>query len=92
MSSIFKLQSLDYNLLSVSQIIATLFCIVIFWLEFCVIKDIQIRQTISCGIKQGKLYYLDLQSNDSNKLQQALMADESRGRRKSPKFGCGIDV
>ncbi|RVW13510.1 hypothetical protein CK203_095274 [Vitis vinifera] len=54
--------------------------------------DIQTRQTIGCGIKRGKLYYLDLQSKDSNKLQQALMADGSEGRRKSLKFGCGIDV
>ncbi|RVW98726.1 Retrovirus-related Pol polyprotein from transposon TNT 1-94 [Vitis vinifera] len=44
--------------------------------------DIQTRQTIGCGIKQGKLYYLDLQSKDSNKLQQALMADESEGEKK----------
>ncbi|RVW11902.1 hypothetical protein CK203_112054 [Vitis vinifera] len=38
-----------------------------------------------CGIKRGKLYYLDLQSKDSNKLQQALMADGSEGEKK--KFG-----
>ncbi|RVW75605.1 Retrovirus-related Pol polyprotein from transposon RE1 [Vitis vinifera] len=57
-------------------------CIVIFWPEFCVIKDIQTRQTIGCGIKWGKLYYLDLQSKDSNKLQQALMADGSEGEKK----------
>ncbi|RVW89075.1 Retrovirus-related Pol polyprotein from transposon RE1 [Vitis vinifera] len=50
--------SLDYNLLSVSQITAALSCI----------------------------------SKDSNKLQQALMADGSEGERKSLKFGCGIDV
>ncbi|KAL6326882.1 hypothetical protein AAG906_012158 [Vitis piasezkii] len=31
-------------------------------------------------------------SNDSNKLQQALMADGSEGEKKSLKFGCGIDV
>ncbi|RVW42232.1 Retrovirus-related Pol polyprotein from transposon RE1 [Vitis vinifera] len=74
--------SLDYNLLSVSQITAALSCIVIFWPEFCVIKDIQTRQTIGCGIKRGKLYYLDLQSKDSNKLQQALMADGSEGEKK----------
>ena len=74
--------SLDYNLLSVSQITAALSCIVIFWPEFCVIKDIQTRQTIGCGIKWGKLYYLDLQSKDSNKLQQALMADESEEEKK----------
>ncbi|RVW54333.1 Retrovirus-related Pol polyprotein from transposon RE1 [Vitis vinifera] len=44
--------------------------------------DIQTRQTIGCGIKWGKLYYLDLQSKDSNKLQQALMADGSEGEKK----------
>ncbi|RVX05211.1 hypothetical protein CK203_020044 [Vitis vinifera] len=82
--------SLDYNLLSVSQITAALSCIVIFWPEFCVIKDIQTRQMIGCGIKRGKLYYLDLQSKDSNKLQQALI-DGSEGE-KNLKFGCGIDV
>ena len=60
--------SLNYNLLSVSQITAALSCIVIFWPEFCVFKDIQTRDTIGCGIKRGKLYYLDLQSKDSNKL------------------------
>ena len=32
--------SLDYNLLSISQIIIALFCVVIFWPEFCVFKDI----------------------------------------------------
>ncbi|RVW35673.1 Retrovirus-related Pol polyprotein from transposon TNT 1-94 [Vitis vinifera] len=72
----------DYNLLSVSQITATLSCIVIFWPEFYVFKDIQTRQTIGCGIKRGKLYYLDLQSKDSNKLRQALMADGSEGEKK----------
>ncbi|RVW37281.1 Retrovirus-related Pol polyprotein from transposon TNT 1-94 [Vitis vinifera] len=72
----------DYNLLSVSHITAALSCIVIFWPEFCVIKDIQTRQTIGCGFKRGKLYYLDLQSKDSNKLQQALMADGSEEEKK----------
>ncbi|RVW22233.1 Retrovirus-related Pol polyprotein from transposon TNT 1-94 [Vitis vinifera] len=85
LDSVLVVPSLDYNLLSVSQITAALSCIVIFWPEFCVIKDIQTRQTIGCGIKRGKLYYLDLQSNDSNKLQQALMVDGSEGEKK--KFG-----
>ena len=57
----------------VSQITTTLSCIVIFWPEFCVFKDIQTRQTIGYGIKRGKIYYLDLQSKDSNKLQLALI-------------------
>ncbi|WJZ97408.1 hypothetical protein VitviT2T_016013 [Vitis vinifera] len=82
LDSVLVVPSLAYNLLSVSQITAVLSCIVIFWPEFCVIKDIQTRQTIGCGIKRGKLYYLDLQSNDSNKLQQALMADGSEGEKK----------
>ena len=51
------------------------------------IKDIQTRQTINCGIKLGKLYYLDLQSKDSNKLRQALMADGPEGERKKSKIG-----
>ena len=82
LDSILVAPSLNYNLLSVSQITAALSCIVIFWPEFCVIKDIQIKQTIGCGIKRGKLYYLDLQSNDSNKLQQALMANGSEEEKK----------
>ncbi|RVW42081.1 putative mitochondrial protein [Vitis vinifera] len=45
-------------------------------------QDIQTRETIGCGIKRGKLYYLDLQSKDSNELQQALMADGSEGEKK----------
>ena len=83
LDSILVVPSLDYNILLVSQIIAALSCIVIFWLEFCVFKDIQTRRTIGCGIKRGKLYYLDLQSNDSNKLQQALTADGSEGEKKT---------
>ena len=50
--------------------------------KFCVFKDIQTRQTIGFGIKRGKLYYLDLQSKDLNKLRQALMADGSEGEKK----------
>ena len=64
LDSVLVVSSLDYNLLLVSQITTTLSCIVIFLPEFCVIKDIQTRKTIGCGIKRGKLYYLDLQSND----------------------------
>ncbi|RVW95943.1 Retrovirus-related Pol polyprotein from transposon TNT 1-94 [Vitis vinifera] len=88
LDSVLVVPSLDYNLLSVSQITAALSCIVIFWPEFCVIKDIQKKQTIGCGIKRGKLYYLDLQSNDSNKLQQALMADGSEEEKKKMTWLC----
>ncbi|KAJ9672633.1 hypothetical protein PVL29_026026 [Vitis rotundifolia] len=66
LDSVLVVPSLDYNLLSVSQITTALSCIVIFWPEFC----------------RGKLYYLDLQSKDSNKLQQALMADGFKGEKK----------
>ncbi|RVW15280.1 Retrovirus-related Pol polyprotein from transposon TNT 1-94 [Vitis vinifera] len=82
LDSVLVVPSLYYNLLLVSQITAALSCIVIFLPEFCVIKDIQTGQTIGCGIKQGKLYYLDLQSKNSNKLQQALIADGSEGEKK----------
>ena len=82
MDSVLVVPSLDYNFLSVSQITAALSCIVIFLPKFCVFKDIQTRQTIGCGIKRGKIYYLDLHSKDSNKLQQALMADGSEGEKK----------
>ena len=46
LDSILVAPSLNYNLLSVSQITVALSCIVIFWPEFCVFKDIQTRQTI----------------------------------------------
>ena len=38
LNSILVVPSLNYNLLSISQITATLSCIVIFWLEFCVLR------------------------------------------------------
>ena len=43
LDSILVAPSLNYNLLSVSQITTALFCVVIFWLEFCVFKDIRTR-------------------------------------------------
>ena len=49
--SILVVPSLNYNLLSVFQIITALFCVVIFWPEFCVFKDIRTRQTIGCGVR-----------------------------------------
>lgn len=76
--------SLDYSLLSISQITKSLSCIVIFWSEFCVFKDIQSRRTIGCGIRQGKLYYLDLMSKSSDRLRQDLMVD-STSREKTKK-------
>ena len=72
LDSILVVPSLNYNLLSVSQITTALFCVVIFWPEFCVFKDIRTRQTIGCGVRRGKLYYLDLVSKSSDELHQAL--------------------
>ena len=43
--------SLNYNILSVSQITIVLFCVFIFWPEFCVFKEIQTRKTIGCGVR-----------------------------------------
>ena len=74
--------SLNYNLMSVSQITTALFCVVIFLPEFCVFKDIQTRQTIGYGVRQGKLYYLDLVSKSSNDLHQALKIGGSEKKKK----------
>ena len=62
LDSVLVIPSLDYNILSVSQKTTALFCVVICWLEFCVCKDIRTRQTIGCGVKRGKWYYLELVS------------------------------
>ena len=43
LDSVLVVPSLNYNLLSVSQITAFLFCVVIFLPEFCVFKDIKTR-------------------------------------------------
>ena len=48
--------SLEYNLLSVSQMATTLSCVVIFGPNSCVIKDIKTRKTIGYGIRRGKLH------------------------------------
>lgn len=82
LDSVLIVPSLNYNLLSVSQITTALFCIVIFLPDSCVFKDIRIKQTIDCGIKRAKLYYLELTSNSSNKLRQVLAVDGSQGEKK----------
>ncbi|RDY11289.1 hypothetical protein CR513_04076, partial [Mucuna pruriens] len=85
--------SLDCNLLSVSQITTTLFCVVIFCLEFYVFMDIQIKQTIGCGTRRGKLYYLDLESKSSNKLHQSLIVNSyDREKNKSSIWFFRCDV
>ncbi|WVY91158.1 hypothetical protein V8G54_036672 [Vigna mungo] len=40
-------------------------------------SDIQTRQTIGYGVKQGRLYYLDLVSKDYGKLESALTKEET---------------
>ena len=81
LDSVLVVPSLNYNLLSVSQITTALFCVVIFWPEFCVFKDIMTRQTIGCGVRLGKQYYLDLVSKSSDELRQALKIGSSEKKR-----------
>lgn len=83
LDSVLVVPSLEYNLLSVSQITTTLSCVVIFWPDFCVFKDIKTRKTIGCGIRQGRLYYLDLESQSTESLRQALkMGSHEEDKRK----------
>ena len=65
LDSVLVVPSLNYNLLSVSQLTTTLSCVITFWPDSCVLKDIQTRQTIGVGIRRGKLYYMDLVSRGS---------------------------
>ena len=85
LNSVLFVPSLNYNLLSVSQITIALFCVVIFWLEFCVFKDIRTRQTIGCDVRRGKLYYLDLVSKSLDELRQALKIWGSEKKKKKRK-------
>ena len=66
LESVLVVPFFNYNLLSVAQITYALHCIVIFWLNFCIFKDIQTRKTIGYGTKKGKLYYLDLTTVSSD--------------------------
>ena len=77
LESVLVVPSLNHNLLSFAQITLTLNCIVIFWPNFCVFKDIQTRKTICYGTRRGKLYYLDLLPVSSNQLAQVFSADMS---------------
>lgn len=86
LDSILVVPSLDYNFLLVSQITTTLLCVVIFWLDFCMFKDIQKRKMIGCHVRKEKLYYLDLVSKSLNKLCQALEMDGSEGDKHKSKI------
>ena len=50
---VLKVPSFNFNLISVSQITTSLNCVVIFWPNHCVFKDIKTRKTIGCGTKKG---------------------------------------
>ena len=63
--------SLEYNLLSVSQITSTLACTVTFWPSFCVFQDILTRKILGYGVRRGKFYYLELPENGGSKISQA---------------------
>ena len=82
LDSVFFVPSLNYNLLSISQITTALFYVVIFRPEFCVFKDIRTRKTIGCGVRRGKLYYLDLVSKSSDELRQALKIRGSEKKKR----------
>ena len=77
LESVLVVPSLNHNLLPVAQITLTLNCIVIFWPNFCVFKDIQTRKTIGYGTRRGKLYYLDLLPASSKQLAQVFSTDIS---------------
>jgi len=47
-----------------------------------VFKDIRTKQTIGYGIRQGKLYYLDLVPTSSSELRKVLTVDGSEGEKK----------
>ncbi|KAI5324577.1 hypothetical protein L3X38_033650 [Prunus dulcis] len=71
--------SLDYDLLSVPQIIDSLNCTVCFWPLYCLFQDLLTRTVIGCGTRRGKLYYLDLTEDSSSRLSQThhVKGDES---------------
>ena len=53
LESVLIVPSLEYNLLSISQITTTLSCVIIFWPNFCVSTDIKTRKMIRYGIRGG---------------------------------------
>ena len=71
LDTVLVVPSLEYNLLSVSQITSTLTCTVTFWPSFCVFQDILTRKILGYGVRRGKLYYLELTENGGSKISQA---------------------
>jgi hypothetical protein len=77
LNSVLVVPSLHYSLLSVAQITNSLQCIVIFWPNRCVFKDIRTRRTIGYGTRRGKLYYLNMEPAGSSQLAQAFSTEGS---------------
>ena len=71
LDTVLVVPSLEYNLLSVSQITSTLACIVTFWPSFCVFQDILTQKILGYGVRQRKLYYLEFPENGGSKISQA---------------------
>ena len=77
LDSVLVVPSLNFNLLFVCQITTSLNCVIIFWHDYCVFKDIKIKKTIGCGTRKGKLYYLDLTPPGLSALTQSEFATSS---------------
>ena len=54
-----------------------------YWPNSYFSKDIQTKHMISCGVKRGKFYCLDLTLKGSDKLHQALTVESSREKAKT---------
>ena len=67
LDTVLVIPSLSCNLLSIGQIIETLNCIVKFWPNYCLFQDIAMHRILGSSVKCGKLYYLDLHGNPSQK-------------------------
>ena len=70
LDTVLVVPSLEYNLLSVSQITSILACTVTFWPSFCVFQEILTRKILGYGVRRGKLYYLELPENGGSKISQ----------------------
>ncbi|WVY93108.1 hypothetical protein V8G54_032196 [Vigna mungo] len=62
------------------------YVLVVPYLEYNLLSDIKTRQTIGYGVKQGRLYYLDLVSKDSRKLESALTVKSSTKQKEETKI------
>ena len=81
LDTVLVVPSLEYNLLFVSQITSTLACTVTFLSSFCVFQDILTQKILGCGVRWGKLYYLELTENGGSKINQTNQASsEDRSR------------